>query len=327
MKAIVIPEYGGPEVLALRELNDPACGPDDLLVRVRATALNRADLLQRRGLYPQPGPKPEFEVPGLEFAGEVETAGSSVSAFRAGDRVMGLLAGGGYAEKIIVNHRLASMIPERLSFEQAASVPEAFITAHDALLQCSFVCGETVLVHAAGSGVGTAAIQIAKVMGASLILGTAGSKDKLDAATSLGLDVAIDYKTESFADRVREATGGRGVDVVVDFIGASYLEGNVRALAEKGRMILIGLMGGFTGDLALGAMLQKRLTIRGTLLRARSLEEKATAVRAFEKGVLPHIAAGRIRTVIDRVVPLADAADAHRLMEENANFGKIVLSV
>jgi len=327
VKAIVIAEYGGPEVLALRDLPDPACGPDDLVVRVNATALNRADLLQRRGLYPQPGPKPEFEIPGLEFAGEVESAGANATGFRAGDRVMGLLAGGGYAEKIVVNHRLASIIPERLTFEEAASVPEAFITAHDALLQCSFACGETVLVHAAGSGVGTAAIQIARVMGASIVLGTAGSKEKLDAAQKLGLDVAIDYKTEAFADRAREATGGRGVDVVVDFIGASYLESNVRALAEKGRMILIGLMGGFSGELALGAMLQKRLTIRGTLLRARSLEEKAAAVRAFEKSVLPHIASGRIRTVVDRVIPLANAADAHRLMEENANFGKIVLSM
>ncbi|HXC53545.1 MAG TPA: NAD(P)H-quinone oxidoreductase [Candidatus Limnocylindrales bacterium] len=327
MKAIVIAEYGGPEVLALRDLPDPACGPDDLVVRVKATALNRADLLQRRGLYPQPGPKPEFEIPGLEFAGEVESAGANATGFRAGDRVMGLLAGGGYAQKIVVNHRLASIIPERLTFEQAASVPEAFITAHDALLQCSFACGESVLVHAAGSGVGTAAIQLARVMGASIVLGTAGSKEKLDAACKLGLDVAIDYKTEAFADRAREATGGRGVDVVVDFIGASYLESNVRALAEKGRMILIGLMGGFSGELALGAMLQKRLTIRGTLLRARSLEEKATAVRAFEKSVLPHIASGRIATVVDRVIPLANAADAHRLMEENANFGKIVLSM
>ena len=327
MKAIVIAEYGGPEVLALREIDEPEAGPDDLLVRVRATALNRADILQRRGLYPQPGPKPEHEIPGLEFAGEVASAGRNVTGFRAGDRVMGLLAGGGYAEVIIVNHRLASKIPDGLSFEDAAAVPEAFITAHDALVQCSFACGETVLVHAAGSGVGTAAIQIAKTMGASVVLGTAGSRDKLDAATRLGLDVAIDYKTEKFADRVREATGGRGVDVVLDFIGAAYLEDNVRALAEKGRMIVIGLMGGTSGDLALGALLQKRLSIRGTLLRARSLEEKATAIRAFEKSVLPHLATGRIRTVVDKVFPLAAAGDAHRMMEENANFGKIVLAM
>src|SRR6185369_9333249 len=192
VKAIVIAEYGGPEVLALRDLPDPACGPDDVVVRVRATALNRADILQRRGLYPQPGPKPEFEIPGLEFAGEIECAGARVSGFGAGDRVMGLLAGGGYAEKIVVHHRLVSRVPEALTFEQAASVPEAFITAHDALTQCDLVCGETVLVHAAGSGVGTAAIQVAKAMGAALVIGTAGSAEKLEAARALGMDVGID---------------------------------------------------------------------------------------------------------------------------------------
>lgn len=327
MKAVVIPEYGGPEVLSLREIPDPQPGPEDLVVRVRATALNRADLLQRRGLYPQPGPKPEHEVPGLEFAGEVVETGSRVTGFAAGDRVMGLLAGGGYAEKVVVHHRLASRVPEALSLDAAASVPEAFITAHDALLQAGLSCGETVLVHAAGSGVGTAAIQVAKAMGASLVIGTAGSDEKLDGARDLGLDVAINYREGPFADRVLEATDGRGVDVVVDFVGASYLEGNVRSMAEKGRMIVIGLMGGFSGDLPLGTLLQKRLTIRGTLLRSRSLEEKAAATRAFEKAVLPHLQSGRIRTVVDRVVPMADVADAHRRMEANENFGKIVLAV
>lgn len=327
MKAIVIPEYGGPEVLALREIPDPVAGPEDLVVSVRATALNRADLLQRRGLYPQPGPKPEFEIPGLEFAGVVDCAGSRVSGFGEGDRVMGLLAGGGYAEKIVVHHRLVSKIPDALTFEQAAAVPEAFITAHDALTQCGMVCGETVLVHAAGSGVGTAAIQVARTMGAGMILGTAGSADKLAAARELGLDVAIDYKTEKFADRVLAETSGRGVDVVIDFIGASYLESNMRALAEKGRMVVVGLMGGVTGDLPMGMLLQKRLAIRGTLLRSRSLEEKAAATRAFEKSVLPHLASGRIRPVVDTVFQLAEAGDAHGLMETNANFGKIVLKV
>ncbi len=327
MKAIVIPEYGAPEVLALRDLPDPVPGPEDLVVRVRATALNRADLLQRRGLYPQPGPKPEFEVPGLEYAGEVAEVGARVTSFRVGDRVMGLLPGGGYAEKIVTHERLASPIPDALSFEQAAAVPEAFITAHDALLQCGLACGETVLVHAAGSGVGTAAVQVARAMGAGLILGTAGSAEKLAAARELGLDVGINYKDENFADRVREATGKRGADVVVDFIGAAYLEGNLRAMAEKGRMVVVGLMGGASGDLPLGMLLQKRLSIRGTLLRARSLEEKAAATRAFEKSVLPHLASGRIRAVVDCTFALADAAEAHRLMESNANFGKIVLTV
>lgn len=327
MNAIVISEYGSPDVLALREIPEPVPGPEDLLVRVRATALNRADLLQRRGLYPPPGPKAEFEIPGLEFAGEVVAMGSRVSGFREGDRVMGLLAGGSYAERIIVHHRLASPVPAKLSFEQAASVPEAFITAHDALLQCSLACGETVLVHAAGSGVGTAAIQIAKAMGAALVFGTAGSAGKLAAAGELGLDIGIDYKTESFADRVMEATSKRGVDVLVDFVGASYLQANVQALAAKGRMVVVGLLGGSGGELPLGALMQKRLTIRGTLLRSRSLEEKALATRLFEKSVLPHLASGRIRTVVDKVFPLAQAADAHRRMEANENFGKIVLTM
>jgi putative PIG3 family NAD(P)H quinone oxidoreductase len=327
VKAIVIPEYGAPEVLTLRDIPEPSPGPEDLVVGVRATALNRADLLQRRGLYPQPGPKPEFEIPGLEFAGEVLATGARVVSFAVGDRVMGLLAGGGYCEKVVVHERLASRIPEGMSFEDAAAIPEAFITAHDALLQCSLVCGETVLVHAAGSGVGTAAIQVAKAMGASLVPGTAGSPEKLEAAKKLGLDVGINYKDEKFADAVAAATGGRGVDVIIDFIGASYLESNIRSLAEKGRMVVVGLMGGFSGELPLGPLMQKRLTVRGTLLRSRSLEEKAAATRAFEKSVLPHIASGRIRAVVDQVLPMAEAAEAHRLMESNANFGKIVLKV
>jgi len=241
--------------------------------------------------------------------------------------VMGLLAGGGYAEKVVVHERLVSRIPERLSFEEAAAVPEAFLTAHDALVQAGFACGESLLVHAAGSGVGTAAVQVARAMGASRVFGTAGSPEKLERAKALGLDVGIDYRTEHFAEKIAEDTGGRGVDVILDFVGASYLEANVRALAEKGRMVVIGLMGGFSAELPLGPLLQKRLTIRGTLLRSRSLEEKAATTRAFEKSVLPHIASGRVQPIVDRVFPLAEAPAAHRHMEANANFGKIVLVV
>ncbi len=331
MQAIVIPEYGDTDVLTLTDVPDPQPGPEDLLVSVRATALNRADLLQRRGLYPQPGPKPEFEIPGLEFAGEVEAAGSRVEGFEPGDRVMGLLPGGGYAEKVVLNHRLASPVPEGMGFTDAASVPEAFITAHDALVQCSMVAGESVLVHAAGSGVGVAAVQVARVMGAALIVGTAGSSEKIERACALGLDTGIDYKTEDIGRRIKEITAGRGVDVLLDFVGASYLDTNIRALAVKGRMIVIGVMGGGTAEINLGLVLMKRLQMRGTLLRARSLEEKATAVRAFEKSVLSHMAAtdapARIRPVVDRVFPLAEAAAAHAHMEANLNFGKIVLEV
>ena len=323
----MIPKFGGAEVLELREVPEPECGPEDLLVAVRATALNRADLLQRLGLYPQPGPKPEHDIPGLEYAGEVVRAGSRVEGFAVGDRVMGILSGASYAEKIVTHHRLAVRIPASLSWQEAAAIPEAFITAHDALAQCGLGCGESVLVHAVGSGVGAAAVQVAGILGATPIIGTAGSADKLAAAKKLGLDVSIDYKNEDFVDATKRATGGRGADVIVDFIAAAYLERNVRALATCGRMVVIGLLGGLRAELDLGMLLAKRASIRGTVLRARSLEEKAAATRAFEKAVLPHIASGRIRPVVDSVYPLARAADAHRYMESNANFGKIVLEV
>jgi NADPH:quinone reductase-like Zn-dependent oxidoreductase len=240
---------------------------------------------------------------------------------------MGLLAGGGYAERIVTNHRLAVHVPQSLSWVQAAACPEAFITAHDGLAQADAKTGESVLVHAAGSGVGVAAIQIARVMGATPIIGTAGSAAKLERAASLGLDVGVNYKDQDFVAECMSATGGKGVDVVLDFIGAAYLERNVAALAAKGRMVIIGLLGGLTGELNLGALLAKRLDIRGTLLRARSLEEKAMVTRAFEKSIVPHLASGRIAPVIDKTFALAEAVEAHRYMESNANFGKIVLAV
>lgn len=325
MKAIVITRPGGPEVLEYRDVPDPVPGPEDLLVRVRATALNRADLLQRMGGYPQPGPKPAHEIPGLEYAGEVLAAGERVEGFAPGDRVMGLLVGGGYAELVVTHHRLAMKVPERLSWEEAGATPEVYITAHDALLQCGLVAGERVLIHAAGSGVGVAAVQIAKMMGASFVAGTAGSAEKLARAAELGLDLGINYREQDFAEEVLRATGGAGVDVILDVIGAEYWERNLRALAPKGRMVIVGLMGGASAHANLGLLLQKRLQVRGTTLRARPLEEKALATRAFEKSVLPHIASGRIQVVIDRVYALRDAAEAHGYMATNANFGKIVL--
>lgn len=327
MKAIVISSYGGPETLQFRDVPDPIPGPEDLLVRVKATALNRADILQRMGQYPQPGPRPEFEIPGLEFAGEVLQAGPRVEGFVTGDRVMGLLAGGGYAEQVVTHHRLAMRVPASLSWTEAGATPEVYITAHDALAQCGLVAGETVLVHAVGSGVGVAAIQVAKAMGASLVLGTAGSSEKLARARELGLDVAINYREQDFAAETLAATGGRGVDVILDVIGAEYWEKNMRSLAVRGRMVIVGLMGGAAAQANLGMLLSKRLQVRGTVLRARPLEEKALATRAFEKSVLPHIASGRIKIVADSVYPLAEAAEAHRRMEANANFGKIVLEV
>lgn len=327
MKAIVITAYGGPEVLAYRDIPEPEAGPEDLVVEVRAAALNRADLIQRTGGYPQPGPKTEFEVPGLEFAGEVVQAGSRTEGFAPGDRVMGLLAGGGQAERVVINHRLAMKVPASLTWLEAGAAPEVYITAHDALRQCDFVAGETLLVHAAGSGVGVAAIQIAKAMGASLVVGTAGTDEKLVRARDLGLDVGVNYHTGDFAAEALAATGGRGVDVVLDVIGADYWERNLRALAPRGRMVLVGLMGGAAAQANLGVLLMKRLQVRGTTLRARPLEEKAAATRAFEKSVLPHVASGRVKVVVDRVFPLREAAEAHRYLASNANFGKVVLEV
>lgn len=327
MKAIVISRPGGPEVLELREIPDPVAGPDDLLVRVRATALNRADVLQRMGGYPQPGPKPAFDIPGLECAGEVVKVGERVQGFAEGDRVMALLPGEGYAELVAVPSRLAMKVPASLSWQEAGATPEVYMTAHDALRQCDLQSGESVLIHAAGSGVGVAAIQIAKVLGATPVLGTAGSAEKLAQAGALGLDVGINYHEQDFAHEALKATGGRGVDTILDVIGASYWEKNMAALAVKGRMVIVGLMGGNSAQANLGVLLGKRLQVRGTTLRARTLEEKATAMRAFEKSVLPHMASGRIKVVVDRVFPLSEAAEAQRYMESNANFGKIVLEV
>jgi putative PIG3 family NAD(P)H quinone oxidoreductase len=325
MKAIVVTEHGGPEVLQVREIPDPVPGPDDLLVRVKATALNRGDVLQRMGGYPQPGPKPEYEVPGLEFAGEVIEAGARTEGFQPGDRVMALVAGGGYAELAVVNFRHAVRVPDNLSWHQAGATPEVYITAHDALRQCDLVAGESVLIHAAGSGVGVAAVQIARAMGASLVIGTAGSTEKLERARALGLDVGVNYHDEDFAAAVERETGGRGVDVVLDVIGADYWEQNIRALALKGRMIIVGTMSGASTTANLGHLLRKRLQVRGTVLRSRPPEEKGQAVQAFARSVVPHLAAGRIQVIVDRVFPLAEAGAAQQHMEANANFGKIVL--
>jgi NADPH:quinone reductase len=324
MRAVVIDRPGGPEVLELRDEPLPAPGAGEVRVRVHATAVNRADLLQRAGRYPAPADAPQH-IPGLEYAGEIDTTGVDVSRWRAGDRVMGLVGGGSYAEYLITHEDEAVAVPERLSLIEAAAVPESFITAHDALFtRMQLTAGETLLIHAVGSGVGTAALQLAKAAGAR-VLGTQRSRWKLEKATSLGLDVAIDTSAEDFVEAVLQATGGRGVDGVLDLVGGDYLGGDIAALAEKGRVLLVGLVAGAKHTLDMRAVLNRRATIIGTVLRARSRSEKIEATQAFAVDVLPLLADGTVVPIIDEVLPLAEAARAHEIMAANRNYGRIVL--
>lgn len=326
MRAVVITGPGGPEVLEVeeREIRDP--GPGEVRVRVHAAGVNRADLMQRRGHYPPPPGWPE-EIPGLEYAGRVDSVGPGVESWSQGDGVMGLVGGGGYAEYVVVSEREAMAIPGGLSFEEAAAIPEVFITAHDALFaRLDLRMGERLLIHAVGSGVGTAALQIAKAAGAT-VLGTSRTASKLERARGLGLDVAIDASDGEFADAVLEATGGAGTDAVLDLVGGGYLGGNLRCLAARGRAVVVGLPAGRTAEIDLGLLLRKRLRLVGTSLRSRPLEEKITATQAFSRALGPLLADGRVRPIVDRVWPLEAAAEAHAYMERNANFGKLVLTL
>ncbi len=326
MKAVVISQHGPPGVLRLEEVEEPGLGPTRVKVAVKATALNRADLLQRTGRYPAPkGVDPR--IPGLEFAGIVEEIGSEVSEAKPGDRVMGLLGGGGYASKVTAEERMLLPIPQSLSFEEAAGVPEAFATAYDALfLQLNLRMGERLLIHAVASGVGLAALQLAKIAGCT-VFGTAGSEEKLERAREFGLDIGINYRTADFAEIVSRDTGNQGVEAILDLVGAQYWEKNLLALARRGRLILVGLVSGARAETNLSLILNKRLTIVGTVLRARPLEEKIALTQSLRQHVLPLLETRRLRPVIDRVFELEQAADAHTYMESNANMGKIVLRV
>ena len=326
MRAAVINEPGDPDVFEIRELPDPEPGPEEVLVAVHASALNRADLMQRRGGYPAP-PGIRADVPGLEMAGVVEAVGDRVTAWEVGDRVMALLGGAGYASKVTVHERQVMAVPDGLSFDEAAAIPEVYLTAFDALFQhCELLPGENVLVHAAGSGVGTAAVQLAAISGCR-VYGTAGSEEKLAKAADLGLDVGINYQESDFAEVIAEDTGGSGVNVILDVIGAPYWERNLASLAVRGRMVLVGTMGGGRLETNLGLLMGKRLRVHGTVLRARPLEEKAALTQTFARRHLHHFASGRLVSVVDRVYPLEEVGEAHRYMESNANFGKIVLHI
>lgn len=325
MKAIVITGVGGPEVLELRDVPTPGPRGDQVRIRVRACGVNRADLMQCRGAYPAPPGAPE-EIPGLEYAGEVEALGPDVTEpLRVGDRVFGIVGGGGQAEYVVTHERLAVPIPANLSFEEAAAVPEAFITAHDALAtQAGLQPGERVLVHAAGSGVGSAAVQVAHAMGCT-VFGTSRTAEKLEQAAALGLDIGIDTVRDDFAEIIRQRTGGAGVEVVLDLIGASVLAGNLTALAPKGRLVLVGLLGGGTVSIELTALLRKRITLVATTLRARPIEEKIAATRRFATSIVPWLERGRVRPIVDRVFAFDDVRAAQARMDSNVGFGKIVL--
>ena len=324
MRQVTLPAYGGPEVLTMADAPEPEPGPGELLVRVRAAGVNRADCLQRAGTYPMP---PGLgNVPGLEIAGEVAGAGPGVESFRVGDRVFGLVAEGGYAEYALLDAGLAVPIPEDWSFVEGAAVIEVFCTANETVFELGGLGeGQAVLVHAGASGVGTAAVQMAKQAGATVHF-TAGSRSKIDRVLALGADHGILYKTEDFVEEVLRMTRGEGVDVVEDFIGADYLARNLSVLKPAGTLLLVGLMGGQVAPFALGGMLRKRLSIRGFTLRAQPVENKRAIVGRFRERWLPLLAAGTIRPIIHAVVPFAQVCRAHEMMEANENFGKIILA-
>jgi putative PIG3 family NAD(P)H quinone oxidoreductase len=325
MKAVTIAEFGGPEVLTVTEVPDPTLSEGQVLVDVYATALNRADLLQRRGKYPPP--PGESEILGLECAGVVSACGAGVNSVKVGDRVMALLAGGGYAERVAMDARMAIPIPDSLSFVEAAAIPEAFLTAREAL----FVLGdlkpqENVLIHAAAGGVGSAAVQLARANG-STVFGTAGSDVKLKFVESLGAKAAINYKTADFAAAIKDQTGGVGAHVVLDFIGASVWEQHAKCLANAGRCVVIGVMGGTQATVNFGQLLFKRLQILGLVMRTRPLIDKIAMTKRFIRDSLPLLGSGHLRPVVDQVYDLAHAGDAHQRMESNANIGKIIVKV
>ncbi len=325
MRAVVITKYGDPDVLSVVDVEKPHPNPDELLVKVRATALNRADLLQRMGFYPDPFPG-TLEVPGLEFAGTVESCGDQVKSFKPGDQVMGIVSGGGYAEYLVVHEQQAMQVPTKVSFEDAGAIPEVFITAWDALVsQGNLKSGGWALVHAGASGVGTAAIQICKAIGANVIVTC--SSGKRSACLSLGADLAVDYKTEDFVEVCNNATNKRGINVVLDVIGGEYLNKNVASLALKGTIIQVGLMGGGTTPFNIAALMPKRARLIGTVLRPRPLEEKIAVTQRFIDEMLPMFETGKLRPIIDSRYLLEDIASAHRYMETNASTGKIIIDV
>ncbi|PSS24677.1 Quinone oxidoreductase [Actinidia chinensis var. chinensis] len=323
MKAIVITSPGGPEVLQLLEVDDPKVEDDDVLIRIAAAALNRADTLQRKGRHPPP--KGASEYLGVECSGTVEAVGKNVARWKIGDQVCALLGGGGYAEKVAVPAGQVLPVPAGVSLKDAASLPEVACTVWSTVFtMCKLSAGETFLVHGGSSGIGTYAIQIAKYMRAKVFV-TAGSEEKLAACKDLGADVCINYKTEDFVARVKEETQGKGVDVILDSIGGPYYQRNLDSLNLDGRLFLLGFMSGTVTQVDLKVMQARRLTVQSAGLRNRSLENKASIVSEVEKNVWPAIVEGKVKPVVYKCLPLSEAADAHRLIESGDHIGKILL--
>ncbi|MFF4603776.1 NAD(P)H-quinone oxidoreductase [Streptomyces sp. NPDC001339] len=325
MRAITIPEPGGPEALVRAEVPDPQPAEGEVLIDVAATAVNRADLLQRQGFYdPPPGASP---YPGLECSGRISAIGPGVHGWSVGDEVCALLAGGGYAEKVAVPAGQVLPVPTGMDLVTAAALPEVTCTVWSNVFMIAHLRpGETLLVHGGASGVGTMAIQLAKAVGARVAV-TAGSPEKLARCAELGADILIDYREQDFVQEIRKATDGQGADVILDIIGAKYLQRNVKALAVSGRLAVIGLQGGVKAELNLAALMAKRAAITGAGLRARPLNEKAAIVAAVREHVWPLIVNGQVRPVVDRTLPLAEVAEAHRVVDAGMHVGKVVLTV
>ena len=325
MRAVVITKHGDPDVLNIKDVEKPTPKHDEILVKVRATSLNRADLMQRRGLYPDPFPG-AYDIPGLEFSGTVESCGDAVKTWKPGDEVMGIVSGGAYAEYLVVPEMQAIAVPQNIGLANAGAIPEVFITAWDALVcQANLQAGQWALVHAGASGVGTAAIQICKAIGAYVVVTC--SAGKRDACLALGADLAIDYKSSDFVEVALQATHGKGVNAILDVIGGEYLNRNVSALALKGTIVQVGLMGGGSTAFNIGALMPKRARLMGTVLRPRPADEKIAVTQRFIAEMMPLFALGKLRPAIDRRFGLDQIVEAHQLMESNANTGKIVIDV
>ena len=325
MRAVVITKHGAPEVLSVIDIDKPQPSANEILVKVRATSLNRADLMQRMGFYPDPFPGKQ-EVPGLEFAGTVDLCGSAAKVWQSGDQVMGIVSGGAYAEYLVVHENQVMRVPSKVGLDDAGAIPEVFITAWDALVcQGNLQSGGWALVHAGASGVGTAAIQICKAIGANVVVTC--SSGKRDACLALGADIAVDYRTEDFVEVCNKATNSHGVNVVLDVIGGEYLNRNVATLALKGTIVQVGLMGGASTPFNISALMPKRARLIGTVLRPRPLEEKIAVTQRFISEMLPMFETGKLRPVIDSRYKLENISAAHSYMETNASTGKIIIDV